>query len=173
MAVGMGMKGKVQVRYVTTTTGSWRTLGEMTNFNLSGMERAITDFNVFGSSVGKSRPGSLNPGTFSMEGYLDMRKATTAAGGALHRAMYRNLDQGWSMASVSTLTATYSSGISKIRFWVSTSTGHDYKGFFSSTATGCNVYVTGMEVRHEANGLASLTINGNVSDALLAWATTT
>jgi hypothetical protein len=169
MAVAEGRNGKVSVCYYTSlaTTGS-RTVAELGNWTVSGISRNMIDYTAFGDTVMKFKPGMLDPGSLSFSGHFD---GSDEKGQEILTLM---------MSSGTAITNRTSAGstattkrLGKLRLWANDDANFDSYGYWSCTGSQGEIYITGMELSQDKNGLGTVSFTGKASKGALKWSTTT
>jgi len=102
----------------------------------------------------------IDPGTITFSGWYDGTDSTGQG------TLIRMLSSGTMIASSS---ATFPN---TLKLWSNDDTSFDDYGYFSVPAgAGCGIYITGMEVGQNKDGLASISFTGKVSGAIATFST--
>ena len=120
MGVAEGRNGKVTL--VATTTGSEHTVAELGEWSISGISRNMIDFTAFGDETAKYKPGMLDPGTITFNGWYD---ATDSTG----QAQFITLLSSGTIIASSSNTAP-----NTLKLWANDDTAFSGYGYFSVPA---------------------------------------
>ena len=166
MPVAEGRNGKVTVIYLTDTgahAGTEHTIAEMGSWSISGISRNMIDYTAFGDTVMKFKPGMLDPGTISFSGFYDGTDTTGQV------KLITMMSSGSAIGVSNTKCSTGATKLSRLRLWANDDTSFDSPGFWSCTGSTGEIYITGMELGQDKNGLGTVTFNGKVSKGALGW----
>jgi len=160
MSVAEGRNGKVTIN---ETSGSKTTdlVAELGEWSIGGITRNMIDFTAFSDEVSKHKPGMLDPGTVSFSGWFD---ATDSTGQA---SLIRALTSGTLIHSSS---ASWSPWLLKL--WSNDDTNFDGYGYWSvPSAANSGIYITGMELGTNKDGLCSISFTGKVTGSMIDFST--
>jgi hypothetical protein len=128
----------------------------------------MIDYTAFGDTVMKFKPGMLDPGSISFSGHFDGSNST---GQEMFVTM---LSSGTAIGnSVTGSTTTSFKKLSRLRLWANDDNSFDSYGYWSCTGSSGEIYITGMELSQDKNGLGTVSFTGKVSKGALKWSTTT
>lgn len=161
MAVQEGRNASVTVLH---TTRGEQTIAELGTWSLGGQSRDMIEYTAFGDTVKKFKPGMLDPGEVSFEGFYD----PTDDYGQV--AMISALSSGIAIGNSTSAT------LRKLRLWGSGSTAvgsTSVYGFWSVIGSSGELYITNMELGQDKNGLGTVSFTLKASLGGWAWSTST
>ena len=161
MAITEGRYGRVTV--VTTAAAGEKTVAELGEWRVSGISRDMVDVTVFGNTVKRMRPATINAGQITFSGFYDPTDSTGQA------RLIAALSSGKYIGNATL-------NLKKMRLWNSDTTSAGSTGvygFWSCSGSSGRVYITSKDVGTDKNGVGTISFTGQVSDGLLAWATAT
>ena len=162
MPVSEGRNGNISV-VQGASSGTRRTIAEMGSWSIGGMSRNMIDYTAFGDTVAKYKPGMLDPGTLTFEGFFD---ATDSTG---QLKLIQALSSGGTIDN-STHVAS-SSKLRKLRLYANDDTTFDGFGAWSCTGSSGELYITSLESETNKDGIATVRFSAKVSKGALAWTT--
>jgi hypothetical protein len=121
----------------------------------------MIDYTAFGDTVSKYKPGMLDPGELTFEGFYDASDSTGQA------KFITALSSGGSIAN----TTFVSGRVSKLRLYANDDTTFDGYGAWSCTGSSGELYITSFESETNKDGIASVRFTAKVSKGALAWTT--
>ena len=166
MPVTEGRKGLVTV-CCSGTTGR-ETVAEMGEWSITGMALPMIEYSAFGDTVQRFKPGIMDPGSFTFSGYFD--GSTWASAGNLVRLMTCTLNNGIPIGN-STLAAAVP--LKKLRLWANTDSDLESYGFWGTTNSSGDIYITGLEAGTAKDGIGTVTFSGKVATGYFEWSTST
>ncbi len=160
MAVSEGRNGKVTV--VAGSSPTVHTVAELGSWSVGGMSRNMIDYTAFGDTVSKYKPGMLDPGTITFEGFYDASDSTgqvklvtaLSSGGAIDNSTWAATDK-----------------LSKLRLYANDDTTFDGFGAWSCTGSSGELYITSFESETNKDGIGTVRFTAKVSKGALAWTT--
>ena len=159
MAVAEGRNGKITL-FTSDASTAAHEVAEMGEWSISGISRNMIDFSAFGDVTMKHKPGMLDPGTLTFNGWFD---ATDTTG---QQSLIVYLTSGTLIASSS------SSYPNRLRLWANDDTSFDGYGFFQVPAgANCGVYITGMETGTNKDGLCSISFTAKITGNTMQFST--
>ena len=160
MAVAEGRNGKITIFNSSSATTAMHTVAEMGEWSISGITRNTIDFTAFGDTVQKHKPGMLDPGTLTFNGWFDASDST-------------GQQQFITLLSSGTLIASSSGTFpNRLRLWTNDDTSFDGYGYFEVPAAQyAGVYITSMEVGTNKDGLCSVSFTGKITGGLMTFST--
>jgi len=160
MPVSEGRFGNISV--VAGSSPSRHTVAVMGSWAVSGMTRNMIDYTSFGDTVMKYKPGMLDPGTITFEGFADMTDSTGQA------KFVTMLSSG---GTIDNSTWTSSDKLSKLRLYANDDTSFSGFGGWSCTGSSGEIFITSFESETNKDGIATIRFTGKVSAGALAWTT--
>jgi hypothetical protein len=136
----------------------------MGSWSVGGMSRNMIDYTAFGDTVSKYKPGMLDPGTITFEGFYDKTDTT----GQLQ--LITALSSGGAISNT-THSGTAELSLSKLRLYANDDTTFDGFGAWSCTGSSGEIYITSFESETNKDGIATVRFSGKVSKGALAWTT--
>lgn len=162
MAVSEGRHGSVYV--VAGSSPARHKIAEMGSWSVGGMSRNMIDYTAFGDTVSKFKPGMLDPGTLTFEGFYDASDTT----GQLN--LITALSSGGAIGN-STHGSQGVSVVTKLRLYANDDTSFDGFGAWSCTGSSGELYLTSFESETNKDGIATVRFTAKVSKGALGWTT--
>ena len=157
MPVSEGRNGSISV---LTQSSARHTVAEMGSWSIGGMSRNMIDYTAFGDTVAKFKPGMLDPGTLTFEGFYDDTDSTGQA------TFVTALSSGGVIRN-----ATDGGALRKLRLYANNDTTFDGFGAWSCTGTTGELYITSFESETNKDGIATVRFTAKVSKGALGWTT--
>jgi hypothetical protein len=129
----------------------------------------MIDITAFGDTVMKYAPGMMNPGTITFSGFCD-------AGSTAQSGLINALSNGKWIGNTCTQTGAglgCSTKVKKLRLWANDDNTFPEYGFWSCVGSSGKLFLNGMDVGQDKNGVGTITFTAQVSHGVLAWSTTT
>jgi hypothetical protein len=121
----------------------------------------MIDFTAFGDEVMKHKPGMLDPGTISFNGWYDATDSTGQAN------IIRMLTSGTLIASSSNSGSPWG-----MKLWTNDDSNFDGYGYFMvPAAANSGIYITSMELGTNKDGLCSVAFTGKITGSMIAFST--
>jgi len=162
MAVAEGHRGKVQV---TTAATSENTVAELREWRITGASRNVITYTAFGDTVTNKKMGAYNPGTLTFSGYFDGTDSTGQV------ELINTLTDGQKIGNSCTGVTDMSTTIKKLRLWMNDDTGYSNYGYWSCTGSSGAIYINGIDVSINTDGLGEITFSGEITDGAIEWST--
>ena len=166
MPVSEGRNGNISV-VQGASSGTRRTIAEMGSWSIGGMSRNMIDYTAFGDTVAKYKPGMLDPGTLTFEGFFD-NVGTTATDSTGVARFITALSSG---GAIDNSTWTSVDKVSKLRLYANDDTTFDGHGAWSCTGSSGELFITSFESETNKDGIGTVRITAKVSKGALAWTT--
>ena len=162
MSVAEGRHGKVTV--VAGSSPAIHTIAELGEWSIGGQDRNMIEYTAFQDTVRKFKPGMLDPGTLTFRGFYDGTDTTGQV------KLVNSLSSG---GAIDNSTWTTADKLSKLRLWANDDATFESYGFWSCTGSSGEIFITGLEVNQNKDGLSEVTFTGRVSKGALGWSTST
>ena len=166
MPVSEGRNGSISV--LATSLATRLTIAEMGSWSIGGMSRNMIDYTAFGDTVAKYKPGMLDPGTITFEGFFD-NVGTTAVTSTGVAKFLTALSSGGSISNTTWITGN--TQFSKLRLYANDDTSFDGYGAWSCTGSSGELYITSFESETNKDGIATVRFTAKVSKGALGWTT--
>jgi hypothetical protein len=161
MAVSEGRNGNISV-VQGASSGIRVNIAEMGSWSVGGMSRNMIDYTAFGDTVSKYKPGMLDPGELTFEGFYD--KTDTTGQGKLITALS-------SGGTIDNSTYTTADKLRKLRLYANDDTSFDGYGAWSCTGSSGELFITSFESETNKDGIATVRFTAKVSKGALSWTT--
>jgi hypothetical protein len=127
----------------------------------------MIDYTAFGDVTMKFKPGMFDPGTITVTGHYDPTDSTG------QQELIRAMTSGRAIGNSCTGVTDLSTYIKHLRLWENDDTSFESYGWWSCTGSSGRVYITGVDLATNKDGLGTITFSMKVSEGAMAFTTST
>ena len=162
MSVAAGYNGAIRIK---SSDATMATVGEMGSWSISGPNRNMIEVSAFGDTVARQEIGTLTGQTITFDGYYDgtSTELRTIVRSLSSRTPIRCCTGGGLFPANLRLYTNIADDLPGAGYWALSTAG-------TTTAT---IYITGMELNQNKDGLGTISFTAAVSGDDLKWSTST